>query len=86
MGSISWTPPTRSSTCSRICDSTLERYTASHELVEIRTANMGSLYQLEYEIRMKQAGLEKRMIDEMRTMNGNLKISLGRAPMAKEVL
>ncbi len=67
-------------------DGTLERYTASHELVEIRTTNMGSLYQLEYEIRMKQAGLEKRMIDEMRTMNGNLKISLGRAPMVKEVL
>ena len=47
---------------------------------------MGSLYQLEYEIRMRKSGLEKRMIDEMRTMNGNLKITLGRAPMAKEVL
>ena len=58
----------------------------SHELVEIRTTNMGSLYQLEYEIRMRKPGLEKRMIDEMRTMNGNLKITLGRAPMAKEVL
>ena len=64
----------------------LGRYTASHELVEIRTTNMGSLYQLEYEIRMRQSGTEKRMIDEMRTLNGNLKITLGRAPMAKEVL
>lgn len=67
-------------------DDILGHYTASHELVEIRTTNMGSLYQLEYEVRMRQPGLEKRMIDEMRTMNGNLKISLGRAPMAKEVL
>ena len=67
-------------------DSVLGRFTESHELVEIRTANMGSLYQLEYEIRMREPGLEKRMIDEMRTMNGNLKITLGRAPMAKEVL
>lgn len=67
-------------------DSVLGRFTESYELVEIRTTNMGSLYQLEYEIRMRKPGLEKRMIDEMRTMNGNLKITLGRAPMAKEVL
>lgn len=67
-------------------DNVLGRFTESHELVEIRTTNMGSLYQLEYEIRMREPGLEKRMIDEMRTMNGNLKITLGRAPMAKEVL
>ena len=67
-------------------DSVLGRFTESHELVEIRTTNMGSLYQLEYEIRMRKPGFEKRMIDEMRTMNGNLKITLGRAPMAKEVL
>lgn len=67
-------------------DDILGRFTSSHELVEIRTTNMGSLYQLEYEIRMREPGLEKRMIDEMRTMNGNLKITLGRAPMAKEVL
>ena len=67
-------------------DDVLGRFTSTHELVEIRTTNMGSLYQLEYEIRMREPDLEKRMIDEMRTMNGNLKITLGRAPMAKEVL
>ena len=31
-------------------------------------------------------GLEKKMIDELRCLNGNLKISLGMTPRAKEVL
>lgn len=66
----------------------LSRYTAEHELVEVSTVNMGSLFQLEYEVRMQDKSLEKKMIDELRCLNGNLKISLGRAAMAnaKETL
>ncbi len=64
----------------------LSRYTSAHELTEVRTTNMGSLYQLEFNVRMGAAGLEKRMIDELRCLNGNLKISLGNAQAAREVL
>ena len=64
----------------------LGRYTSAHELTEVRTTNMGSLYQLEYSVRMGAAGLEKRMIDEIRCLNGNLKVSLGNAQAAREVL
>ena len=35
---------------------------------------------------MKQPGLEKRMIDELRCRNGNLKITCGRAAASKDVL
>ena len=64
----------------------LERYTTEHELTEVQTTNMGSLFQLEYTIRMREAHLEKALIDELRCHNGNLKISLGRTPQLRESL
>ncbi len=67
-------------------DDVLARYATQSELVNLQTTNMGSLYQFEYRIAMKEAGLEKRMIDELRCLNGNLKISLGLTPANKEVL
>ena len=48
--------------------------------------HMGSLFQLEYMLRLKEQGLEKALIDELRCLNGNLKISLGYAPKTQEVL
>ena len=41
---------------------------------------------LEYAIRLKEPGLEKRLIDDLRCLNGNLKITCGRAAAAKDVL
>lgn len=64
----------------------LARYTDEYELVEVQTTNMGSLFLLEYVVRMKDPGLEKRMIDDLRCQNGNLKISCGRSATAKDVL
>ena len=67
-------------------DDVLARYTDEHELVEVQTTNMGSLFLLEYAVRMKAPGIEKRMIDEVRCLNGNLKVVLGRAAASKDVL
>ena len=67
-------------------DDVLGRYTSEHELTEVRTTNMGSLYQLEYHVRLAQAGTEKRLMDEVRCLNGNLKVSLGNAQVTREVL
>lgn len=69
-----------------VFDEALGRYTDEFELVEVQTTNMGSLFQLEYAVRMREPGLEKRMIDEVRCLNGNLKVSLGRAAATKDVL
>ena len=69
-----------------VFDDVLGRYADEHELVEVQTTNMGSLFQLEYAVRMKEPGLEKRMIDELRCRNGNLKIVCGRAAASKDVL
>ncbi len=67
-------------------DTVLGRYAAESELVEVTTTNMGSLFQLTYQLRMRESGLEKAMIDELRCLNGNLKISLGMTPQARETL
>ena len=69
-----------------VFDEVLGRYAAEYELVEVQTTNMGSLFQLQYQLRMRQPGQEKALIDELRGLNGNLKISLGRAPQLRESL
>ena len=69
-----------------VFDEVLGRYAAEYELVEVQTTNMGSLFQLQYQLRMRQPGQEKALIDELRCLNGTLKISLGRAPQLRESL
>ena len=69
-----------------VFEEVLGRYAAEYELMNVQTTNMGSLFQLEYALRLRAQGLEKALIDELRCLNGNLKISLGYAPKTREVL
>lgn len=69
-----------------VFDDALSRYTDEYELTNVQTTNMGSLFQLEYSLRLKGQGLEKALIDELRCLNGNLKISLGYMPKTRGVL
>ena len=69
-----------------VFDGVLGNYTSSFELDDVSTSNMGSLYQLQYTVSMKGEGLEKKMIDELRCLNGNLKISLGSPQVKREQL
>ena len=59
-----------------IFDDLLTRYTARARLLRVKTANLGSLNRLTYEIELKETGSEKALIDELRCRNGNLEISL----------
>lgn len=63
-----------------------ERYTGSHRLIRTKTANMGSLYQLTYRVRIKEPFLEKEFLDALRCRNGNLTVSLAAAIPEKETL
>ena len=67
-------------------DDVLAKYASTFELQTVATSNMGSLYQLEYKVAMKEQGLQKTMIDELRCLNGNLKIALGSPRANKEQL
>lgn len=69
-----------------IFDDLFDRYTSSCELVEVRTTNMGSLFQLDYHIDLKDEKDEKRLIDDIRCRNGNLKVSCGRMVATRDVL
>lgn len=56
----------------------METYTSKAQLVNVKTTNMGSLYKLTYDITLKESGKEKAFIDEIRTRNGNLEVSLSK--------
>lgn len=57
-------------------DDTFERFLKSHENTGVKTTGMGSMFKLSYKIRMKDSGEEKAFIDELRTKNGNLEVSI----------
>lgn len=59
-------------------DSLFEKYTLSHETVSVKTSNMGSLYKLTFNVVMKDDTKEKEFMDDLRTRNGNLEISIAR--------
>lgn len=61
-----------------VFDSILKNYTDECELVQVKTTNMGSLFRLTYNFKLKNAGEEKNLIDELRCRNGNLEITVSR--------
>lgn len=61
-----------------VFDDLLEEYTAGHELISVKTTNMGSLYKLTYNLTLKDCKKEKELIDQLRCRNGNLEISSSR--------
>ena len=54
------------------------KYTSNWELVRVRTTNMGTLYELCYDVVLKDEKKTKEFMDEIRCRNGNLNITLGR--------
>jgi len=60
-------------------DDLLKQYTLRWELVRVRTTNMGTLYELSYEVLMKKESQTREFIDALRCRNGNLSISLSHA-------
>ena len=59
-----------------IFDELFREYTTSWELVSVKTTNMGSLFRLTYEIRLRDPAREKEFLDKLRCRNGNLEISI----------
>ena len=61
-----------------VFDDLFEKYTKSHVLERVRTTNMGTLYEIRYEVVLKDDKQIKPFLDELRTRNGNLTIICGR--------
>jgi len=59
-----------------VFDSIFESYLEDCKLLKAKSSNMGSLFNLTYKIKLKNIKDEKIFIDELRTRNGNLEISI----------
>ena len=59
---------------SGVFDDIFAEFTRSHELVRVKTTNMGSMLKLTYNAELTETVREKEMIDKLRCRNGNLEI------------
>ena len=66
-------------------DDVFKEYTNNYELLNIKTINMGSIFELKYHVKLKDNIKEKDFINNLRTRNGNLKINLSH-PLEDESL
>lgn len=71
---------------SSVFDDLFEKYTKTNELAKVKTTNMGSLFELTYNIVTRDNVSEKEFIDELRCRNGNLNITLARETMGENEL
>ena len=53
-------------------------FTRSHDLIRVKTTNMGSMFKLTYNVELADATREKEMIDKLRCRNGNLEIAVSK--------
>lgn len=63
---------------SEVFDDIFAEYTSDHDLVRVKTTNMGSMFRLTYNVSLRDAGKEKEMIDKIRCRNGNLEITVSK--------
>ncbi len=59
-----------------VFDNILEEYAFTHKLVKVKTAEFGSLFELTYELTIKDMSKTKELIDKLRCKNGNLNVIL----------
>jgi len=57
-----------------------DKYLSENVLRKVKTTNMGTMFELTYECRIKDESEQKQFIDELRVRNGNLNITMGMMP------
>ena len=70
----------------QVFDDLMEQYTEKNNLVKVKTTNMGSLFKLTYEVKLKDPAKEKEFIDELRCRNGNLEIMMTNQEVGNQLL
>ncbi len=61
-----------------VFDDIFSEYTRSHDLVRVKTTNLGSMFKLTYNVELSNIAREKEMIDKIRCRNGNLEIAVSK--------
>lgn len=60
-------------------DEVLAKYTNSFQMKRVKSVDFGSLFEITFEITMKDKNEIREMLDDIRALNGNLKIMLSSA-------
>lgn len=60
-----------------VFDEVFEKYVSNAELRKVKTTNMGTMFELTYNVVVKKDADEKAFIDALRVRNGNLNVMLG---------
>ena len=63
---------------SGVFDDIFSEFTKSHDLIRIKSTNMGSMFKLTYNVMLRDVTREKEMIDKIRCRNGNLEITVSK--------
>lgn len=61
-----------------VFDDLFDKYTTSVALVKVKLKNLGTIFQLTYDINLKDVSAEKKFIDEIRQRNANLDVICSR--------
>lgn len=61
-------------------DEVLKSYSRRFALERVKTVELGSFFELQYDVTLKPNVNEKELIDEIRTRNGNLTVLLNKRP------
>ncbi len=69
-----------------IFDDLFRKYTVSHRYEGVKSTNMGSMFELSYEVQLADNRKEKAFLDDIRCRNGNLTVSLNHYPQSHESL
>ncbi len=59
-----------------VFDEVFDEFTDSHKITFVKTTNMGSLFKITYNLKLKSIEIEKAFIDGLRCRNGNLEIAI----------
>lgn len=63
-----------------------EKYAFGTSLNRVKTTGMGSLFELTYELTLRESNESKEFLDQLRCRNGNLSISLSRPQVSESEL
>ncbi len=54
----------------------LDKHTSMHQLESVRTAKMGTVYELTYSVALRDISATRELLDEIRVRNGNLNVGI----------
>ncbi len=60
-------------------DDCLAKYCKSYKLTRVKSVDFGALFELSFDVNMKDSKQMREMLDDVRAMNGNLKVMLSEA-------